>query len=493
MMQAEGPTRMLKWSVAAAVMGVALWGVVAMNDDTDRVAFSAKDQEKWATRITRHAREGNLDEAMRLLETSQTQQVLSAYDAKLLHSQLLIEHQQFAKAETLLRGLIATDPQHPAAYNDLAIALSRQGKQQEALDALNSAMRTHDAYQHIYNNIKSLSASLASTSYMKALNLGGEVPAIEMAYLLGNDRAVELQESAIRWPAAQGKTAEVAVADAVETPVESSPPVEQETQALLTALADAKLEAPAAGAPAALTDEPSAPLEEPSAPMTKPSALTQEPSAPIKEPLAPIREPSAPVTQPVKVAEVIPPEPTPVAETEALTATHATAAAESIATSQAAGQDVAAFLQNLTVATDPVTEKAMATLTATPSIAAGTVDAASALAQDETDVQAHVEQWASAWATQNVPAYLASYTADYVSDQHRSHQQWARERKQRIQRAKDIAVELSDMAVEVATPNSASVTFTQVYRSRHYSDVTKKQMSLIKTEQGWQIAQEVSL
>lgn len=481
MMQAEGRTRMLKWSVAAAVMGVALWGVVAMNDDTDRVAFSAKDQEKWATRITRHAREGNLDEAMRLLETSQTQQVLSAYDAKLLHSQLLIEHQQFAKAETLLRGLIATDPQHPAAYNDLAIALSRQGKQQEALDALNSAMRTHDAYQHIYNNIKSLSASLASTSYMKALNLGGEVPAIEMAYLLGNDRAVELQESAIRWPAAQGKTAEAAVADAVETPVESSPPVEQETQALLTALADAKLEAPAAGAPAALTDEPSAPLE--------------EPSAPIKEPSAPIKEPSAPVTQPVTVAEVIPPEPTPtpVAETEALTATHATAAAESIATSQAAGQDVAAFLQNLTVATDPVTEKAMATLTATPSLAAGTVDAASALAQDETDVQAHVEQWASAWATQNVPAYLASYTADYVSDQHRSHQQWARERKQRIQRAKDIAVELSDMAVEVATPNSASVTFTQVYRSRHYSDVTKKQMSLIKTEQGWQIAQEVSL
>lgn len=442
MMQGEGRTKLVKWGAAAVVVGVALWGVTSINGESESVAFSAKDQEKWATRITRHAREGNLEEAMRLLETSQAQQVLPEYDAKLLHSQLLIEYKQFEKAETILRGLIASYPQQPAAYNDLAIVLSRQGKQQEALDALNSAMGTHEAYQQIYSNIKSLSASLASTSYMKALNLGGEVPAIEMAYLLGNNRAVELQESAARWPVVQqpsevlptesGASTALAVAEP-STTVEPS-----ETQTLLTALDEAKLEAPAAGS-------------------TTTDVVSQQVAA-----------------EPADTDQVQAPE-------------------KAEKTTTDAGQDVATFLKSLTVTTDPVTEQAMSTLTPPPALAVAEPADTPSLAQDEADVKTHVQEWAQAWTQKDVNGYLASYTDDYVSASHRSHQQWARERTARIKRAKEIEIALSDMVVEVATPNSARVTFTQAYRSRNYSDVTKKALSLVKNQQGWQIAEEVNL
>ena len=101
-----------------------------------------------------------------------------------------------------------------------------------------------------------------------------------------------------------------------------------------------------------------------------------------------------------------------------------------------------------------------------------------------------VKGWVEAWAARDVAKYLSSYAKDFRPVGGLSHALWEAQRKDRIGKAKNIKVELSDIKVSVQGGNRASVSFKQSYRADNYKDVTRKTLELEKAGDRWLIVSE---
>lgn len=120
---------------------------------------------------------------------------------------------------------------------------------------------------------------------------------------------------------------------------------------------------------------------------------------------------------------------------------------------------------------------------AVPELAAETAEAISQAIYD----------WSGAWSEQNVPAYLAAYTADFRPDDGLSHSQWEVQRRERVSAPSRIAVRVLNPQIELLSPGHARVTFVQTYESDNYSDRVRKLLELRETDSGWQISRETTL
>jgi tetratricopeptide (TPR) repeat protein len=113
-------------------------------------------------------------------------------------------------------------------------------------------------------------------------------------------------------------------------------------------------------------------------------------------------------------------------------------------------------------------------------------------APDETDVvYAAVVNWAKAWGSKNVEAYLASYGKAFVPPNGESRKAWEKERRSRIEGKRNIEVSLESPSVTM-TPTGASVKFRQIYQADSLSTNTRKTLNLSKSEGSWKIVEELT-
>ena len=108
----------------------------------------------------------------------------------------------------------------------------------------------------------------------------------------------------------------------------------------------------------------------------------------------------------------------------------------------------------------------------------------------EQQVADAVDDWAAAWAAQDVTKYLAHYSLDFKPADGSSRAVWESQRRKTLAKAKNIHVELSDIKVSVQAENRASVNFKQSYRADNYTDAIRKTLELEKTGDEWLIVSE---
>ena len=108
----------------------------------------------------------------------------------------------------------------------------------------------------------------------------------------------------------------------------------------------------------------------------------------------------------------------------------------------------------------------------------------------EQQVADAVDDWAAAWAAQDVTKYLAHYSLDFKPADGSSRAVWESQRRKTLARAKNIQLRLSDIKVSVQAENRASVNFKQSYRADNYTDAIRKTLELEKIGDEWLIVSE---
>lgn len=101
-----------------------------------------------------------------------------------------------------------------------------------------------------------------------------------------------------------------------------------------------------------------------------------------------------------------------------------------------------------------------------------------------------VRAWASAWASKDVPGYLAHYAKDFKTPKGEPRGEWEKGRKQRISSPKKIEVEIESPKVSISGDNAASVSFRQVYRSDVVKATGTKTLVMVKSNGKWLIHEE---
>ena len=117
------------------------------------------------------------------------------------------------------------------------------------------------------------------------------------------------------------------------------------------------------------------------------------------------------------------------------------------------------------------------------------------LAPVEADVQKAVldavQDWARAWSSRDVDAYLAWYADSFKTPNGESRGEWQNNRRERIRRPSSIEVEVQDPKV-VMEGDRATVAFRQSYRADGNSMSTSKTLHLKKSGERWLITQEIA-
>lgn len=108
-------------------------------------------------------------------------------------------------------------------------------------------------------------------------------------------------------------------------------------------------------------------------------------------------------------------------------------------------------------------------------------------------VIARLEEWAAAWARQDVEDYLRFYAEDFSPSGRLGRSTWEAQRDQRLSAPEWIVVRLKDFDVHELAPGRIQVDFIQIYRSDRFSDRTRKRVVLVSREGEWRILSERTL
>jgi len=101
-----------------------------------------------------------------------------------------------------------------------------------------------------------------------------------------------------------------------------------------------------------------------------------------------------------------------------------------------------------------------------------------------------VDGWAQAWAKQDVDAYLGHYAKDFKTPGGEPREAWEKTRRERISGAKSIEVGIDSPKVTMRSPDQASVSFRQTYRSDKLKSQNRKTLELVKADGQWLIREE---
>lgn len=113
-------------------------------------------------------------------------------------------------------------------------------------------------------------------------------------------------------------------------------------------------------------------------------------------------------------------------------------------------------------------------------------------ASAQEDIKSAVNNWAQAWASQNVAQYLASYSDNFKPAKGLNKKVWEEQRRERVARPSKIVVELSDVVVNAKDASNASVKFKQRYVADGKPIRTNKTLMMTKTGNNWLIMEEIA-
>ena len=122
-----------------------------------------------------------------------------------------------------------------------------------------------------------------------------------------------------------------------------------------------------------------------------------------------------------------------------------------------------------------------------------TAAAATSAAPEQAAVLAAVRGWAAAWSRKDVDAYLSYYADDFRTQNGESRNDWAAQRRSRIDSRKRIAVEIVAPRLAMNGDGSeATVAFTQNYLSDQLVETGAKTLVLVRRGDAWKILQETA-
>lgn len=110
---------------------------------------------------------------------------------------------------------------------------------------------------------------------------------------------------------------------------------------------------------------------------------------------------------------------------------------------------------------------------------------------DIKDVEAAVNNWAKAWADQDMAGYLSSYGKEFDTPGKQSRSAWEAERRSRIVGKSSIVVTLTDLSVSV-NGSEAKVRFHQAYRAGSFAVASRKTLEMAKVRNQWVIVKETT-
>jgi tetratricopeptide (TPR) repeat protein len=106
------------------------------------------------------------------------------------------------------------------------------------------------------------------------------------------------------------------------------------------------------------------------------------------------------------------------------------------------------------------------------------------------EVMQTLNGWAQAWSKQDVDAYLGYYAKDFQTPGGEARDAWEKTRRERISGAKSIEVAIDSPKVTMRSPDQASVSFRQTYRSDKLKSQNRKTLELVKADGRWLIHEE---
>lgn len=121
------------------------------------------------------------------------------------------------------------------------------------------------------------------------------------------------------------------------------------------------------------------------------------------------------------------------------------------------------------------------------------IEAAVSKIEIDPAVETAVLDWAVAWSSQDVDRYLSFYSDDFVPPENLSLNEWQQQRRVRLSKPEFINIELTSMAINMTSSDTASAIFTQSYSSDTYQDKVKKKLLLHKQNNEWKILEEISI
>jgi len=113
-------------------------------------------------------------------------------------------------------------------------------------------------------------------------------------------------------------------------------------------------------------------------------------------------------------------------------------------------------------------------------------------ADDSKNVSRVVTQWAKAWSSKDVDAYLASYANSFQPPKGESRKEWEQNRRQRINKPVNIHIDISNLRVIMSDSSHAKASFRQSYRAGSLAQSTSKTLVMVKNNGKWLIEQELA-
>lgn len=146
-------------------------------------------------------------------------------------------------------------------------------------------------------------------------------------------------------------------------------------------------------------------------------------------------------------------------------------------------------------ATETATASTQATSETQPQVTAAVKPANGPLLSDavKAEIQMMISNWATSWASQDVPAYLNFYTAEYTPEAGITHKQWVWGRQTRLSKPSFIKIEISDISLAEAGDGQVRSVFLQKYQSDTYQDEVYKTLTLTQENGHWKIVTETTL
>lgn len=106
-------------------------------------------------------------------------------------------------------------------------------------------------------------------------------------------------------------------------------------------------------------------------------------------------------------------------------------------------------------------------------------------------VAAELNAWATSWAAKDVTGYLSHYAPAFEVPDGLSRASWEAQRKERLERAARISVEINNLKLSVSDREATAV-FRQAYRSDRIKSDDTKTIKLVRRGERWLIVSERS-
>lgn len=104
------------------------------------------------------------------------------------------------------------------------------------------------------------------------------------------------------------------------------------------------------------------------------------------------------------------------------------------------------------------------------------------------------KSWAKAWKNKDVNSYIAFYAPNFKPEEG-TYEAWATNRRERISKAQQIDIELSELQVVPSfdKPDEYEISFIQDYRAKFYQERSRKVLTWKENKGVWQIIREQNL